>query len=214
MSLSPPDSVLPALVRVPLSVSLWNGTSPAGKPIGTWACDYQVHTNNTHCHHLATHCQNASMPIPPGFGPLNRFRVESPLPKTQTQRPQACHPPRPLSFPHSPVFPLRGVATPSQSTLFPFRSLRCLRPSVASSSSSFDHLRPLLESPSFPSPFLAARPFSTLRFSFTPFPFHFVPDLTSSTQPFRLFALFSPLHFLLPAIPSPSLLALSTNLTP
>lgn len=78
-----------------------------------------------------------------------------------------------------------------QSALFPFRSLHsgflCLRPSVASS--SFDHFS---NHPLFPLLFLSARPFSSLRFSSTPSPFHLFQTQLFSIQPSRLFAFFSP----------------------
>lgn len=126
---------------------------------------------------------DARMPIRQ-LWPANRFRVESPPPIF----PQAT------LFPRSPVFFLAEVATLRQSALFPFRSLHsgflCLRPFR---SLLLLLLRPLLESPSFPSPFLAARPFSFLRFFFTPFIISFVPGSTL-LDPNRLdsFAFFPP----------------------
>jgi hypothetical protein len=83
---------------------------------------------------------------PTRFWPAKSFSGRVPLPKTQTQRSQAWQAntpppqnPRPLSSLTVRFSLFAGIATPSQSTLFPFRSLCCLRPSVASSSSSFDH---------------------------------------------------------------------------
>ncbi|KAJ5444567.1 uncharacterized protein N7458_008439 [Penicillium daleae] len=102
------------------------------------------------------------------------------------------------------VWPANRFRVESPSPMFPQPAVHFLR-SPALRSLLLLLLRPLLESPSFPSPFLAARPFSSLRSSFHPFPISFVPDSTF-LDPNRLDSSPSFLLLVLLAIPSPSLL--------